>query len=260
MKYWHPTLFTAAAIGAIFTPMSVAAWVDYAWGDGNGERAAFLSGVAVFAGPLLAGAVLAWRGRRSGLWLLRFGSVMCHPYPPVWWGLWNLGNDPEYLQLVADNDRRRGERVGRRGHQPPPADKFACGWRQLRPDRAVPGPLADDAGDLGDEGAGAVRGRTPCVRWPRPGQPHRGPGLDSPPDLLSCGGPPHEDHAIASSKKSSSAKTMSAGIGHAAKGALQPTGNGPAANLSAGAKKLGRGAPGATGRARGEAATKKGGK
>jgi hypothetical protein len=114
MRYWHPTLFIAAAIGAVFTPLCVASWVAYVWGDGDGERAAFLTVVGVFAGPLLAGAVLAWRGRQSGLWLLRFGSVLCVPYPPVWWGLWNLGNDPEYLDLRADNDRRRGEQAGRR--------------------------------------------------------------------------------------------------------------------------------------------------
>jgi hypothetical protein len=53
---------------------------------------------------------------------------------------------------------------------------------------------------------------------------------------------------------------MSAAIGHAAKGVLQPNKNGPAANLSAGAKKFGRGAPGATGRALGEPSTKKPGK
>jgi hypothetical protein len=122
MRYWHPTLFIAGAVGAIFTPMCAAAWADYVWGDGNGERAAFLTIVVVFAGPLLAGAVLAWRGRQSGLWLLRFGSFMCLPYLPVWRGLWNLGNDPEYLDLLADNDRRRRERLERRSHQPPPPD------------------------------------------------------------------------------------------------------------------------------------------
>ena len=120
MRYWHPTLFIAGAIGAIFTPMFVAAWVAYVWGNGNAERAAFLTVVVVFAGPLLVGAVLAWRGRRSGLWLLRLGSVLCLPYPPVWWGLSNLGNDSEYLDLLADNDRRRIARLERRSHQPPP--------------------------------------------------------------------------------------------------------------------------------------------
>jgi hypothetical protein len=112
VRYWHPTLFIAGAIGAIFVPMALAAWGAYFWGDGDGERAAFLSVVGVFAGPLLAGAVLAWRGRRSGLWLLRLGSVLCLPYPSVWWGLWNLGNDPQYIRLVADNGRRRAERAG----------------------------------------------------------------------------------------------------------------------------------------------------
>ncbi len=112
MRYWHPTLFVAVATGAIFTPMFVAAWVAYVWGDGNGERAAVLSVVVVFDGPLLAGAVPAWRGRRSGLWRLRFGSVLCLPYPSVWWGLWNLGNDPRYLKLVADNARQRVKRLG----------------------------------------------------------------------------------------------------------------------------------------------------
>jgi hypothetical protein len=53
---------------------------------------------------------------------------------------------------------------------------------------------------------------------------------------------------------------MSAAIGHATKSVLQPTKNGPAANVSAGGRKLGRGAPGATGRALGEPFTKKPGK
>jgi hypothetical protein len=110
MRYWHPTLFIAVVIGGIFTPMCVAAWVAYFWGDGDGERAAFLTVVGVFAGPLLAGAVLAWAGRRSGLWLLRFGSVLCLPYPSLWWGLWNLGRDPQYLELVAHNAHQRVER------------------------------------------------------------------------------------------------------------------------------------------------------
>ena len=57
----------------------------------------------MFAGPLLAGTVLAGAGRRSGLRLLRFGSVLCLPYSSVWWGLWSLGTDPRYLKLMADH-------------------------------------------------------------------------------------------------------------------------------------------------------------
>ena len=83
-------------------------------------------------------------------------------------------------------------------------------------------------------------------------------GNHAQPATVTCR-PPHEDHAIANAKKSSSARTMSAAIGPA-KGVPQPTKNGPAENRSAGVKKLGRGAPGATGRARGEAFTKKPGK
>jgi hypothetical protein len=101
VRYWHPTLFIAGATGAIFTPMFVAAWVAFFWGDGDGERAVFLTVVEVFAGPLLVGAVMAASGRRWGLRLLRFGSVLCLPFPPLWWSLWNLGHDPAYLDLVA---------------------------------------------------------------------------------------------------------------------------------------------------------------
>ncbi len=79
MRYWHPTLFIVGAAGAIFTVMFVATWVAYVWGDGDGERAAFLTVVGVFAGPLLAGAVLAWQGRRS-----RHPNVSISSLPSLW--------------------------------------------------------------------------------------------------------------------------------------------------------------------------------
>ena len=44
------------------------------------------------------------------------GSVLCIPYPWVWRGLWNLGTDPRYVKLMADNDRPVIERPEQRCH------------------------------------------------------------------------------------------------------------------------------------------------
>lgn len=66
---------------------------------------------------------------------------------------------------------------------------------------------------------------------------------------------PNEDHAIEKPKKTSQAKTMSAGVSPTAGKAPLAGGKGPA-NAPAGAKKGGRGAAGAVGKAFGVPSTK----
>lgn len=93
--------------------MCVAAWVAYVWDDGDGERAAFLTAIAVIAGRRLAGGRLGLGGAAVGppAVAVRLGPVPPVPVGVV--GLWNLGNDRRYRDLVADNDRHRAERRGR---------------------------------------------------------------------------------------------------------------------------------------------------
>jgi hypothetical protein len=114
--------------------MFVAAWIAYFWGDGDRERAACLTAVELFAGPLLAGAVLAVRGRRWGLRLLRFGSLLCLPFTitaqtgPVTGLAFRADSrmlascsDNEIATLAGGNRRRSGPAetaVGRRRKSP----------------------------------------------------------------------------------------------------------------------------------------------
>jgi hypothetical protein len=81
MRKFPFILLLPGPIGALFTGMFVASWVAYFWGDGDGERAAFLTVVAVFAVPLLVGSIQLTRRRRSGLGMLRFGCalLLCEP-------------------------------------------------------------------------------------------------------------------------------------------------------------------------------------
>jgi Mn2+/Fe2+ NRAMP family transporter len=95
-------LLCSGLVGAIFTGMVVASWAAYVWGDGDGERAGFCTVVGVFAVPLLAGTLLVWRRKPSGLRLLRFGSVLFFlGLPHLVWVIRALDADPDYVAYMA---------------------------------------------------------------------------------------------------------------------------------------------------------------
>jgi hypothetical protein len=65
------------------------------------EGVLFISGVEIFAFPLTAGSLLAWRGRKLGLPLLKFGSLLVLPADlSVFVELWCLERDPDYHQYL----------------------------------------------------------------------------------------------------------------------------------------------------------------
>jgi hypothetical protein len=100
MHSWHVLLVTRA-IGLIFTGLFVGMWAAFFRGKMDTGGVIFISIIAVFAIPLLIGSVLALRGRRSGFWFLKFGSVLIL-FKPTWFvQLWKLEQDPEFHNYLA---------------------------------------------------------------------------------------------------------------------------------------------------------------
>jgi hypothetical protein len=102
MKPVPHVLLVPIGAGVIFTWLFLVSWVAYFWGDGDGERAPCCTLFEVFAGPLLAGSALALRGRRFGLYLLRFGSILCMVHPMTLFALWDLETDREGHNLLGE--------------------------------------------------------------------------------------------------------------------------------------------------------------
>jgi hypothetical protein len=94
-------LWLPIGVGVLFTVFFLGSWVAYFWGDGDGERVTCCTAIEVFAGPLLAGSALALRGRRVGLYLLRFGSIIFICEPITLLSLWEVGNDPQYIDYLS---------------------------------------------------------------------------------------------------------------------------------------------------------------
>lgn len=115
-------------IGTLFTLAFVGSWAAFFWVDRNQERAIVCTLLEVFAGPLLAGAILTLLGRRSGLYLLRVGSVLLIVHPDLVLALWTLEFDREYIGFMAKQTRhertgrvtRRSRRPGMAEHSPDP--------------------------------------------------------------------------------------------------------------------------------------------
>jgi len=101
MRVFPLILWLPGSLGALFTGMFVASWVAYFWGDGDGERAGFLTVVAVFAVPLLVGSVQLARRRPSGLRLLQFGCMLFLCEPRVRTILMTLGEHPDFAEYMA---------------------------------------------------------------------------------------------------------------------------------------------------------------
>lgn len=101
MRKFPFILWLPGLIGALFTGMSVASWVAYFWGDGNGERAGFLTVVAVFAVPLLVGSIQLACWRRSGLAKLRFGCALFLCEPRIRRLLMTMDEHPDYAEYMA---------------------------------------------------------------------------------------------------------------------------------------------------------------
>jgi len=121
-------LYLPLCIGTLFTGIFVCAWVAYFWGDGNEERVVVLSGIELFAGPLLAGAIQAIRGRRSGFVLLKVGSVVLVCQPDIILTLWLLEYDSAYLRYLFERSMwNEAETVKRR------RASFPCGEHRPRP-------------------------------------------------------------------------------------------------------------------------------
>jgi hypothetical protein len=104
MKNWPAILLVGILTGGIFTSLFVASWVEYFWGDGDGERAGFCTFVEVFAGPLLAGSVQALRGSPSCLRMLRWGAFLFLMLPSVWRAFRYLECDASYLAYMSEDD------------------------------------------------------------------------------------------------------------------------------------------------------------
>ena len=105
-------LQVALTMGAVFSSAVAIGWYEFFWGDGDDERAGFVSAVGVFAIPLTIGAGLSYRGDRRGRPWLRFGSIL-FLFKPTWFlVLWNLWDDPEFRhyrpRLPPQNDRSAG--------------------------------------------------------------------------------------------------------------------------------------------------------
>jgi hypothetical protein len=94
-------LHFAATMGMSLSFLCGAGWYEFFWGDGDGERALFLSAAGLFAGPLAIGAGLSFRGDRRGRRWLRFGSFL-FVFKPSWFiALWGLWDSPEFRQYLA---------------------------------------------------------------------------------------------------------------------------------------------------------------
>ncbi len=97
-------------LGAMFTGLCIFSWVMYFWVDGDSGRAVVCTAFfVVFAGPLFFGTLLALRGRRFGLYLLRFGSLffILNLDIMIIVSLWQLEYDPQYIDWLS----RRGRHV-----------------------------------------------------------------------------------------------------------------------------------------------------
>jgi hypothetical protein len=101
MKPVPHCLSAAILAGGMFTGLFLGSWPAYFWGDGDGDRAMFCTIVEVFAGPLLPGSVLVLRGQRLGFHLLRFGSSLFICDPITFFSLWELEDDPQYVDYLS---------------------------------------------------------------------------------------------------------------------------------------------------------------
>lgn len=104
MRNWPPILWVGLMNGGIFTGLFVASWIDYFWGDGDGERAGFCTFVELFAGPLLLGSIQALRGRLSCLRLLRVGAFVFVAFPPVFRIFRHLEWDASFVAYLSERD------------------------------------------------------------------------------------------------------------------------------------------------------------
>lgn len=100
-------LVVSAVIGTLFTVAFLFAWGAYLWGDEDEGRVVVCSAFEVFAGPLLVGTILALRGNRVGLSLLRFGSVLYIVQPDALLEVWMLGTNPVYLTYLSERFEKR---------------------------------------------------------------------------------------------------------------------------------------------------------
>ena len=101
MRKFPFVLLLPGSFGALFSVMFVASWVAYFWGDGDGERALFLTAAAVFAVPLLVGSIQLARRRASGLGLLRFGCALFLCEPQVRRLLMTMDKHPDFVEYMA---------------------------------------------------------------------------------------------------------------------------------------------------------------
>ena len=95
------TLNLARCIGAAFTLLFVVMWVAYALGQMDVGGVIFISGVAVFAIPLLVGSILVLHRKEAGLPLMKLGSVLLIAEPLTFFAIWFMKDDPEYRQYVS---------------------------------------------------------------------------------------------------------------------------------------------------------------
>src|SRR5262245_57809457 len=101
MKRLPFIVWWTGSVGALFTGLFIASWVAYFWGDGDGERSGFFTAVAIFAGPLRAGSIQLLRRQRSGLRLLRFGSVLLLCEPRIRSILRSFEQHPDFIEYMG---------------------------------------------------------------------------------------------------------------------------------------------------------------
>ena len=94
-------LLLARGIGALLTGMFVSMWVAYALGKMDTDGVLFITVIAVFAIPLLAGSMLLLKRKEAGLPLLKFGSVLFIAEPFTLLAIWTMKKNPEYRAYMS---------------------------------------------------------------------------------------------------------------------------------------------------------------
>ncbi|MFO0822829.1 MAG: hypothetical protein U0792_06875 [Gemmataceae bacterium] len=107
MKRLPLIVWVSMLVGGGLTGLLIVSWIEYLWGDGDGDRVAFCTVVGVFAVPLFAGSVLILARQRSGLRFLRFGCALFIFDPGAWPSILELGQDRELAEYLSGGNPHR---------------------------------------------------------------------------------------------------------------------------------------------------------
>jgi hypothetical protein len=102
---FHETLSLARLFGFAFTLVFVAMLIVYAAGKMDTGGVIFISFIAVFSIPLLAGSIMVSCRVPAGLWLLKFGALLLIVRPWLLIQVWQLDTDPELRQFLYGQQR-----------------------------------------------------------------------------------------------------------------------------------------------------------